>query len=145
MVVGCDHNFKKHPEFDCLICKCGAIAEDTTAKDPFHQGEVPVLKPGRDEWEALSKLERHEWFEVNRARILVDVERYGYSKAREKWDIVPATWSLTMRRWGVALVRQTWEPRRPENVGPQLPEFSNDWTPEVQLKWLEIYDKRIAR
>lgn len=144
----CDHKWKKHPEFDCLVCPCGAIAEDTSAKDPFKQGETYILKPSREEWETLSKPERHRWFEANKERILTDVRKYGYSKAKRKWDICAATWSLTMKRWGIKLVgatRPLYQPEEEVTKGSsKFPEFSNDWPEAVQLKWLEIYEKKTA-
>lgn len=142
--TGCDHKFKKHKNFDCQICACGAISGYDDIRDPLHQGGIVILKPSRDDWAELSHRERSLWFEENKQRLLGDVKKYGYSLARKKWEIAGGTWTNLMVRWGIALVGETKPKYQVGKFMPQLPDFSNDWPESVQLKWLEIYEKLIG-
>ena len=84
---------------------------------------------------------RHAWLEAHKDEIMDDVEALGERAAREKWKIKPSSWDALAHRWGIKGEKKTANPGAPQPDGtlPALPQFSNDWTPGVQLEWLTTY------
>jgi len=117
-------------------------------------------------------LERHNYYESHKEEIIADLLSTGRVATREKWGIPTGSTLHTLeKRWltpeqrnqltklGLKLraTPQETKPQIPRDVQrplhrllptsvalPAFPEFSNDWTPEVQLEWLWIYE-RLAR
>lgn len=117
-------------------------------------GEIPP-RPGKDDPQG-----RHEWFREHKKR-LVDAllkmgaeafqERYNlprqivshlkadkqYKKLAKKSPPAPAAGEKASKA-------RTPRPKAPRVDGlPQLPAWSDDWGPEVQTRWLDIYARLI--
>jgi hypothetical protein len=92
-------------------------------------------------------MERHKFYEDNKQAILADVQSIGRTATCRKWNIPSGSLSILLRRWQEESRGKPPPPPPPppghnsDIILPELPAFSNDWTPEVQLKWLEVYDK----
>jgi hypothetical protein len=88
-------------------------------------------------------MERHKFYEDNKQSILSDVQSIGRPATSRKWGIPSGSLSLLLYRWGKESKGKPPPPPPPDpdsDILPELPAFSNDWTPEVQLKWLEVYE-----
>lgn len=92
----------------------------------------------------LNKTQKHAYFLVNRDRILADIEKLGFGPTLRKWHLRSS--NIHSLRHSASFLGLTGEPApvpAPSRNGlPHLPEFSNDWSPEVQIKWLEIWAER---
>jgi DNA-directed RNA polymerase subunit RPC12/RpoP len=91
-----------------------------------------------------SSLSKHKFYELNKKEILADFNTLGVSGMRKKWGIPNSSWVQLRERWGVGIEAE--QPLQavstPNGKAPQLPEFppfSDNWVPEVQLKWLDIW------
>jgi len=140
-VNGCKHLWPEASvdgAYTCLLCS--AIATRDLMKDPFKQGELTVIKPGKEDWSKMSNYKRRDWHHRNSQQILSDIQRMGEIKTREKWQMPASTWTGLMKRWKLRAVEHLSEsPERSKTIMPAFPVFSDDWSPEVQLKWLETY------
>lgn len=93
--------------------------------------------------EVKSTEERHKFLKANLDEIIGDCLFRGVVKTAAKWQIsenclykTPEIHeALERKRAGLLEVPST------NGATPKLPEFSNDWTSEVQLKWLGIWEK----
>lgn len=84
-------------------------------------------------------MERHKFYEDNKQPILSDVQSIGRQATCKKWGIASGVLSLLLKRW-----QKEGKPPPPpptDSILPELPAFSNDWTPEVQLAWFQLYEK----
>ena len=116
----------------CSHCGGNLLKEDGTRK---------CLQCGRT-WRTIPEIS--EFYDSHKKEILADIADLGRVKAAAKWQIPDGSVSKILRRF---LHQQGQEnlpaPARSTNhQGPELPAFSNDWTPEVQIKWLEVYGQR---
>ena len=92
----------------------------------------------------LLKAQKHAYLVVNRDRILADVDKLGFGVARRKWHLVSSTIHNLRKGWKthpVELPAPVQEPVTNSKL-PELPAFSNDWAPAVQIKWLEAWQIR---
>lgn len=89
--------------------------------------------------ESINPRERHRYLEENKDEIIADFKKIGYKKTVLKWRLSTATIVKLREKWGIVSSRGN------DNHLPSLPEFSNDWNPEVQLKWLEIWGNVVAK
>lgn len=85
-----------------------------------------------------------EFYDSHKKEILSDIADTGRPKTQKKWQLPSPTLTGLLKRW---LHEKDSGPKKaPErsdnHPGPELPAFSNDWTPEVQIKWLEVYAAR---
>lgn len=77
---------------------------------------------------------KHDYYEKHKDEILNDLKVLGRKATKEKWKLPPSTLTTLLSRWG--------EPVEPhENGLPALPPWNDEWDPEVQVKWLDIYGK----
>jgi len=85
-----------------------------------------------------------EFYDSHKKEILADISEMGTVKAREKWQIPSPSMVGLLKRW--LHTKESGPKPAPERStdhhGPELPAFSNDWTPEVQIKWLETWASR---
>jgi hypothetical protein len=101
---------------------------------------------------------KHAYYERNKQEIIKDLLAVGRLPTRKKWKISSSTLFTLEKRWLTAdqkatLDNITFSPIRKaildmtqgNNGLPQFPEFSNDWGPEVQLKWLDLYGQLVAQ
>jgi hypothetical protein len=83
--------------------------------------------------------------------IIADLLSLGRMATSKRWGIPKTTLLYLEQRWLTerqrALLADGSPPPLPSDLAilTEFPAFSNDWTPEVQLKWLEIYDKLLDR
>ena len=114
--------------------------------------------------EGIQDMQRY--YKYNRPEIEADLKALGRKAAREKWCIPGGTMSGLLARWakkdktpppppapkpekylsvdgeGVIEMGEDHGPVLKPAGFPVLPAFSNDWTPEVQIKWLEAWTSR---
>jgi len=88
----------------------------------------------------MSALEKHTFIQTNIKEIVNDFRTKGSVKTIDRWKISSST------LYNLPEIREIVEHKAYSRFSgdgaiPSLPEFSNDWTPEVQLKWLEIWEK----
>ena len=126
----------------------GAILADIEAIGATATGEkwkIPggTLSTLRHRWQKNPKSniktawDKHEYYEKHKEEILHDLKVLGRKTTKEKWKLAASTLVTLLTRWRVPLEERV----APNGWLPQLPEFSNTWEPEVQVKWLEIYGK----
>lgn len=116
----------------CAHCGGNLFVEDHARK---------CLQCGRT-W--ISVTEIYQFYEDHKKDILADIADIGRSKTLEKWQIPSGSMSKLLNRWlherpsarALAAASQS------NNHLPELPAFSNDWAPEVQIKWLETWATR---
>jgi ribosomal protein S27AE len=97
----------------------------------------------------FSKALRHKYLERNKNAIMKDLNILPRETVLKKWGIPASTLSQCLRRWKCKPAPKNFHPPRarlrlpitPGGNGrlPAFPEFSNEWTPEVQLAWIECY------
>jgi hypothetical protein len=95
---------------------------------------------------------RHVYYETNKEEIIADLFSVGRNATRRKWGLSSGQFFALEKRWLtkeqkeiVDKVAQNLELQTGENGRlPRLPQFSMTWPPEVQLKWLEVYDKLLT-
>lgn len=98
--------------------------------------------------------ERHRFYQDNMQAIIDDLLSIGRIATRKKWDMrhnstlfnLEMRWLTPQQRARiiqVSLAIQAGMPiPTPSNNGlPDFPAFSMAWPPEIQLKWLEIYER----
>lgn len=84
------------------------------------------------------------YYDEHRLEIEQDVAKMGTKGALNKWGIASGTWTGIRRRWESGKPGET-KPKISEikvKSVPQLPPFppfSNEWNPEVQILWLNMY------
>ena len=86
-----------------------------------------------------SRIEMRKIVQANLSQILTDVVEIGPGKTSKKWRIGNST------LYRIPEVRRVMLLKDGDNGShdglPPLPAFSESWAPEVQLKWLEIWEK----
>lgn len=88
--------------------------------------------------EVKNATEKHKFIELNEEEIVQDYLVRGCSETTRKWGISTST------LYRLEGIREIMGQRHLANMDnhrhlPQMPEFSNEWTSDVQMKWLEIY------
>jgi len=104
----------------------------------------PMNQKGPKDTTRKDNMVRHRYYEQNKEAIVKDMLEIGRKRTREKWGIPQPTIVYLEARWLTDQQRaQVTDAGIPIGDGclPMLPFFSNDWEPEVQVKWLEIYGK----
>ena len=88
-----------------------------------------------------SKALRHKYLERNKPLIIKDLDTLSWDQVSKKWGIPGGTFSGLLRRWKYKPPAHPRVPLAPAADGrmPALPEFSTEWTPEVQKAWLDVY------
>lgn len=92
-------------------------------------------------WEATTAQERHRFYVEHKEAIIKDIKELGPKATREKWQIPSGTMTGLKSKWRI-LPEQLRPDERPEpklEHLPQLPPWNDNWTPEVQIKWLDIF------
>lgn len=94
-------------------------------------------------YEVKSTEEKHKFLMTNLDEIISDCVFIGVVKAAEKWQLKPNYLYKTPAIHEALVKKRDGLIETPSTDGaiPKLPEFSNDWVAEVQLKWLEIWEK----
>jgi len=144
----CNHEWTgKSGVVQCKLCQ--AVALFDTEKDPFGEGEVVILRPPQEDWLRLNKKQRHAIIENNRYHILVDIKNMGRPATGRKWSLSKAVVYKFLARHEVLkkepspdspiIEKTTGTNRTYKSSLPPLPPFDSNWSPEVQLKWLEVY------
>jgi len=122
--------------------------------------EAQVTKPERQDrrgqnFEHLQPVIKNRYFEKNKDAIIADLLSLGRNAVRIKWNIGKSALRNCEIRWlskdqrdkitklGVEL--RTVALGSNDNRLPAFPDFSKTWPPEVQLKWLEIYEKLLDK
>jgi hypothetical protein len=112
----------------CPKCRGKLVPDD---------GELKCINCGHVQ---TSRSEKHKFYEVHKQEILADADRLGEQAMRNKWGIPSTSWYQLKGRWS-PLVAATSPPNGPPTgTLPPLPPFNDQWVPEVQIKWLEIWD-----
>ena len=99
-------------------------------------------------FEKTNNAERHKFFEVNKEEILKDVATIGRPRTGKKWRILSSSMPKLLKRWQPK--EETLSPisshREKQNgYRPTFPEFSNSWDPEVQKRWLDIFELLVVK
>jgi hypothetical protein len=138
----------------CPTCKTRTLVEEgdalvcSTCRGRFEVSAEPKVAKGRRKSATqTNKLGKHRYYENNRDAIIADIATIGKHAAMKKWDIPSGTISYLMLRWRVG------ESPLPAGAGsspkdgwlPPLPPFNESWTPEVQVRWLELYEAVLER
>jgi len=133
--------------------KCGGNTLERDSEGDIHcwgcgttfvDGEIVLSKSMLEEAKQMvNPYERHRYYEKNKAAILEDYKNLGEAATRKKWNIPRgATLPNLLKRWqGETPFQATTD----NHALPAFPEFSITWPPEVQLKWLEIYEKLLDK
>lgn len=107
-------------------------------------------RPGADDPQA-----RIQWYRKHKKRLIKALLRLGDKAFLEKYNLPPQFLShmkadKRYKKLGQktppapAAKAKAGQPKTPKVSGlPQLPPWSADWAPEVQLLWLRIYDKLV--
>jgi hypothetical protein len=152
------HQFYENNK-DVIICDYKAIGGKATAKKHgvtwgalyqvlrkwkviqtrLDQGKIPKASHKNNQV-------RHRYYEANKTDIIADIINIGPAAARKKWGIPTASYGFLTLRWQPEINKQAallgHVGSSPSSNGlPRLPEFSNDWEPEVQIKWLDVFAK----
>ncbi len=125
----------------------------TVAGEP----ELPPVPPRPSPW---SKKAAKDYYHANREQILAEIKYYGTAETARRWGIASGTMTGLKRRWGQVIesrqprvkssrrqVLKTFpgdragSPVKPskENVQLALPPWNDNWVPEVQVKWLDVF------
>ena len=87
------------------------------------------------------KISKCKYYQEHKADILADLRQIGIADTAKKWDMPKSTAHGLAKRW--LTQSTTIEPAAPTPQPrpglPELPNFSDQWTPLVQAKWLEVY------
>jgi len=133
---------------------------------PLEKGEEMVIltegNPGRGpakrKVEDVHKniLAKSRFYKQNKEAIINDLLSMGKTPARKKWGIPKGTLGRLINRWMTPEQKASIAPSPyitpvppPTEVESgdgwlsRFPEFSMEWDPSVQVKWLEIYGKLI--
>ena len=140
----CSHRPGKKWKDDTALCKdCGALLLLDSNKDPFSDNTPTILKPGQEQWKALSLRERHACLDQNKERILADITAFGRSNTSHKWGLPKTTLSGLYQKWlgheAPAAPRPVAASSKTPPPLPALPAFSDSWPEATQVKWLEVY------
>jgi hypothetical protein len=163
MTKPCVHKWQIDSQNVGTCSLCGEVRQFPMEKD----GQVVVLKPGRPPakrgrpkrnrtWTGIR--EKNQYYEAHKEEIARDLLSIGRSATREKWGIPTSTITSLERRWLTEAQRAQIEtygpagsplrpsPSSPSRNGPlpPFPEFSGTWDPDVQLRWLEVYQTLAA-
>jgi len=95
----------------------------------------------------MTPKERQQWFRDNQAEMVRDLIAHGSDFVVKKWKIKPQLIGHLKRS---SEYKEAYPPGAPppargakagSNGIPPLPPWSDSWKPEVQVKWLEIWEK----
>ena len=100
-------------------------------------------------YDVRSAEEKHKFLIANLPDIKKDCLSIGVQRASKKWKISMDALYKTPEIHRALLMKKVEMLDNLDGNGasedngatPHLPEFSNEWTPEIQLKWLEIWEK----
>lgn len=117
------------------------------------EGELPPVPPRPE-----GNIKVNKYYKANQKAILAEVARQGELATRKRWGIISSTWTQLKRRWGLPVEsrkpgkRQV--PLKPASNGakqpeaatsrlvfPTFPAWSESWPPELQLRWMDLYEK----
>lgn len=95
--------------------------------------------------------EKHQYYKAHKAEILAKVKTKGESATRKEYQIPSGSWTGLMKRWGRREKATEAEgrarkvaplvPVASSNSFPNLPPWNDQWSPEVQIKWLEVWSQ----
>lgn len=86
-----------------------------------------------------NQMKKHRFIMANKEEITKDYIATGMDVTHRKWNVCPsALYKLDSIR-EVMISRPYRRRNGNHNCLPTLPEFSCEWTSDVQLKWLELY------
>jgi len=113
----------------CIHCGGSLIKDD---------GERKCLSCSRV-WKTRTEL--HRFYEEHKTEILRDIAELGRPATLKKWQIPSTTMFSLLKSWLGSHESPAPVPAAPSSNGklPELPAFSNEWTGEVQLAWLNLY------
>lgn len=91
----------------------------------------------------LSAKEQREWYQANEAEMVKYLDEHGRKATIEQWHIKPQIIShLKASKPYKKLTVQEVSTPPSSNGYPKLPDFQDNWAPEVQIKWLEVWGAR---
>lgn len=104
----------------------------------FENGRGHCLSCGFDK---VNVRDRHQFIESNKDEILEDIKSLGSTKTRKKWGLSTSTIAKlsTPKSHVIRASVSTSHPPCHNVKLPELPPYSEQWDPSVQLKWLDIY------
>ena len=151
--TGCQHEYWcGQPLGDWIPGECKKCGQKV--EFPFDGiGEKRIISPGniKEGGELNKKQGRKKFYDENKEAILADLTELGNKATAEKWDMPGSTLVGLKRRWGMPVEkrggrRKTREKPSQDSASqalrdglPPFPAFSENWAPEVQAKWLEVY------
>lgn len=115
----------------CPKCKSNNLVKE--------DGRQKCLSCG---YEIVSKREKHAFIIANAKEIANDYLELGYEKTIYKWRISKTALYAIPEIKEVRIQRPQLYVKPTDGQMPDLPQFSNEWSSEVQLKWLEIWEKQ---
>lgn len=118
-----------NPSNICPKCK-GTLLASYGIKTCINCGATP-----------MSDKERLEWWKDNKALIAKDVKALGAKATIKKWSI-PHQLVGTLTRWQKSKPPQVAAVSSKQHLNsalPPLPEFKDQWMPDVQKRWLDIW------
>jgi hypothetical protein len=163
--MSCVHKFQVDGQNIGTCPICGEVRQFPWDRDDpvyvLSKGDPSISQVSKKEehmrHKTLSNIqERHRYYEDNKEAIIADLLSLGRAATRKKWNITSSSLHSLEKRWLTEEQRATIlgdNPGRPKQQPhpstsptpsngqlPPLPQFSDKWQPEVQLKWLEIYE-----
>lgn len=108
--------------------------------------KLRVAPPGKEEAQAGPK-----WYRDNKRQMIKDLLAMGKDAFLERWKVKPQLIShlkadKLYKKLAQAPGAKAPKPKPPSGDKlPQLPPWSNDWSPEVQVRWLAVYEKLISK
>lgn len=95
-------------------------------------------------YEISTPRDKRAWYQANKDAMVRDLVANGKEGVQRKWGIKSQLIShLKHTPLYHQLKGQPAVVTKPlANHLPPLPAFSNDWSPEVQIKWLEVWGQR---
>jgi hypothetical protein len=156
---GCVHKWQIDSKNVGTCSVCGEVRQFPVEKggQPVvlkagHLGNRPDRKKGSDV--RVNIRARSKFYEDNRDAIIADFGSIGKTRTRHKWSIPKGTLNRLIDRWLTPEQKASIAPspyitrvasspgaKSPNGRLPHFPEFSGTWQPEVQVRWLDVYEK----
>lgn len=101
--------------------------------------EIRCLQCG-NEYKSLK--DKHRFYNDHQQEILKDIRLLGAKKTSQKWQMPSSTLSGLLSKWSQGTPFAPTDSPAPHGNDrfPNLPPWSDTWEPEVQTRWLDVYE-----